>query len=130
MAKRLWNKAAKTTGHPGASLCLFFAPLRETLPNCTGFVRFVKTLVMACQFSIPVSGSVETMLGKARAAVEKNGGTINGDTTSGSFEVSVMGTIRGNYTVTGSQININVTDKPMLVGCGMIENFLKGQMGG
>ncbi len=69
------------------------------------------------------------MLAKARSAVEKNGGTFNGDTTSGSFEVSVMGTIRGNYTVTGSQININVTDKPMLVGCGMIENFLKGQMG-
>jgi hypothetical protein len=84
---------------------------------------------MACQFSIPVSGSVETMLGKARAAVEKNGGTFNGDTASGSFEVSVMGTIRGNYTVTASQIDINITDKPMLVGCGMIENFLKGQMG-
>lgn len=83
---------------------------------------------MACQFSIPVSGSVETMLGKARSAVEKNGGTFNGDTTSGSFEVSVMGTIRGNYTVSASQIDINITDKPMLVGCGMIESFLKSKM--
>jgi hypothetical protein len=85
---------------------------------------------MACQFSIPVSGSVDTMLAKARSAVEQNGGTFNGDTTSGSFEVSVMGTIRGSYTATSSQIDITITDKPMLVGCGMIENFLKSKMEG
>ena len=85
---------------------------------------------MSCKFKIPFSGSLEQSLNKARAAVEGQGGTFTGDETCGSFEVSVMGTIKGSYTVTGNELNIVIDSKPMFVGCGMIEGFLKSKLEG
>jgi len=84
---------------------------------------------MACKFKIPFSGSLQQSLSKARAAVEGQGGTFTGDETSGSFEVSVMGTIKGSYTVMGNELDIFIDSKPMFVGCGMIEGFLKSKLG-
>ena len=48
----------------------------------------------------------------------------------GNFEVSVMGTIQGSYHVMDNELEIDITSKPMFVGCGMIENFLKSKLGG
>lgn len=84
---------------------------------------------MACKFKIPFSGSAQQVLSRARTAVEGQGGTFSGDETSGGFEVSVMGTIKGTYTVMGNELDINIDSKPMFVGCGMIENFLKNKLG-
>lgn len=84
---------------------------------------------MACDFSIPFSGNTETILAKARNAVEKQGGNFSGDANSGDFNVSVFGNkILGNYTISGQTININITDKPFMVPCSAIENFLRGQL--
>lgn len=84
---------------------------------------------MACRFIIPFSGAAQQVLNRARTAVEGQGGTFMGDETSGTFEVSVMGTIKGSYTVAGTDLNISIDSKPMFVGCGMIENFLKSKLG-
>jgi hypothetical protein len=83
---------------------------------------------MACQFSFPVTGDVTSMLARAKSAVEGQGGNFNGDDTSGSFEVSVMGKIEGSYNVSGGQINIDISSKPMFIPCSTIESFLKKQM--
>ena len=84
---------------------------------------------MACDFSIPFSGDAETVLTKARNAVQSQGGTFNGDSNSGDFHVSVFGNkIVGNYTVSEQTLNINITDKPFMVPCSAIENFLAGQL--
>ena len=86
---------------------------------------------MACNFSIPISGSPEQVLNKARSAVQGQGGTFTGDTTNGNFKVTVFGnTIAGTYNVLGENLNIDITDKPFLISCGMIENYLKSQIGG
>ena len=85
---------------------------------------------MACRFKLPFSGSLQQSLEKARTAVEGQGGTFTGDETSGNFEVSVMGTIKGSYTVMGNELDIVIDSKPMFVGCGMIEGFLKSKLGG
>ncbi len=82
-----------------------------------------------CNFSIPFSGSAEEVHNKARAAVEKQGGSFNGDASGGSFSINVFGTISGSYTVSGSQLNIVIEDKPMMIPCGAIENVLKSQIG-
>lgn len=83
-----------------------------------------------CNFSIGFTGSAADMVAKIRSQIEKQGGTFNGDDTSGSFSVKVMGsTIAGSYTISGSEINVTITDKPFFVGCGMIESFLKSQIG-
>jgi hypothetical protein len=84
---------------------------------------------MACKFKIPFSGSAEQVLNRARTAVEGQGGTFSGNETSGSFQVSVMGTIVGAYTVTGNELEISIDSKPMFVTCGMIESFLKSKLG-
>jgi len=83
-----------------------------------------------CNFSISFSGSAEEVYGKARAAVEKQGGSFNGDSTSGNFNINVFGAISGSYTVTGNQLNIIIEDKPMMIPCAAIENVLKSQIGG
>lgn len=84
---------------------------------------------MSCKFKIPFSGSAEQVLNRARTAVEGQGGTFSGNESSGSFQVSVMGTIIGNYTVNGNELEIDIDSKPMFVSCGMIEGFLKSKLG-
>jgi hypothetical protein len=84
---------------------------------------------MSCKFKIPFTGSLEQSLNKARTAVEGQGGTFSGDESSGNFEVSVMGTIKGSYTVLGNELDIVIDSKPLFVSCGMIEGFLKSKIG-
>ena len=84
---------------------------------------------MACKFKIPFSGASEQVLNRARTAVEGQGGTFSGNETNGVFEVSVMGTIKGSYTVMGNELDISIDSKPMFVGCSMIESFLKNKLG-
>jgi len=84
---------------------------------------------MACKFKIPFTGSSEQILNRAQTAVEGQGGTFSGDESYGEFEVSVMGTIKGCYTVMGNELDIDITSKPMFVSCGMIEGFLKSKLG-
>jgi hypothetical protein len=81
-----------------------------------------------CNFSISFSGSAQDVYIKAKNAVEKQGGTFNGDADSGNFNINVFGTISGSYTVSGNQLNIVIEDKPMMIPCGAIENVLKGQI--
>jgi hypothetical protein len=85
---------------------------------------------MACTFKIPFTGNAQHVLNRARTAVEGQGGTFNGSETSGEFQVSVMGTIKGSYTVMGNELEIVIDSKPLFVSCGMIESFLKSKLGG
>ena len=93
-------------------------------------VKALNIFSMACSFKIPFSGSSEQVLSLAKTAVEGQGGTFSGDETGGSFEVSVMGTIKGSYTLLGDELDIVIDSKPMFVSCGMIEGFLKNKIGG
>lgn len=84
-----------------------------------------------CNFSIPFSGDSQQVINKARAAVQGQGGTLSGDDNSGQFQVSVFGsTIAGQYAVVGNELQIQVTDKPFMIPCSIIEGFLSKQLGG
>lgn len=84
---------------------------------------------MSCKFQLPFSVPAESALEKAKSAVESQGGTFNGDTTSGDFELTVFGNhIKGNYTIEGQLLNLEVTDKPFFVPCSMVESFLKKEI--
>ena len=84
---------------------------------------------MSCSFSINFSGSADAALGKAKSAVESQGGKFNGDANSGDFEVNVFGNkVAGTYTVSGNQLSVNITEKPFLLPCSAIEGFLKNQV--
>jgi hypothetical protein len=85
----------------------------------------------ACNFSIPFSGTPENVLGKAKSAVQGQGGTFDGDTNSGNFHVNVFGnTIAGSYTVLGNEMQVVIDSKPFLIPCSTIESFLKSQIAG
>ena len=80
---------------------------------------------MSCKFSVNFSEPAESAVLKAKNAVESQSGKFNGDVNSGEFEVTVFGNnIKGNYTVAGQVLNIDITDKPFFVPCNMIETFL------
>jgi hypothetical protein len=81
-----------------------------------------------CNFSIAFSGSADQVYSKAKAAVEKQSGSFNGDNNSGSFSINVFGAITGSYTISGDQLNIVIEDKPMMIPCSAIENVLKSQI--
>lgn len=82
-----------------------------------------------CNFSIQFSGAAETILAKAKAAVESQNGDFTGDSNSGNFEVSVFANlIKGYYNVSGQNLNLTITDKPFLIPCSTIENFLKSKI--
>jgi hypothetical protein len=84
---------------------------------------------MACNFSIPFSGSPKDILGRAKHAVQHQGGAFRGDESSGIFQVNVMGSaIRGSYTVNGQDLNITIDSKPFLIPCNTIETFLRNQL--
>jgi hypothetical protein len=80
-----------------------------------------------CNFSIAFSGSPEDVFSKAKAAVERQGGSFNGDAGSGNFSINVFGTISGSYMVSGNHLNIAIEDKPMMIPCSAIENVMKNQ---
>lgn len=81
-----------------------------------------------CNFSIPFSGSAEDVIGRARAAVEKQGGVFNGNTAGGSFSLNVFGAISGTFALSGQQLNISIEEKPIMIPCAAIENVLKSQI--
>ncbi|MGZ3844936.1 MAG: hypothetical protein ACXVBJ_01795 [Flavisolibacter sp.] len=81
-----------------------------------------------CNFSIPFSGDPEQVLNRAKAAVEKQGGTFSGDINGGNFSINVFGNISGSFTVSGNQLNIAIEDKPIMIPCAAIENALKNQL--
>lgn len=84
---------------------------------------------MACKFSLTFNESAETAVVKAKAAVESQSGTFNGDTNSGEFDVNVFGNnIKGKYFVSGQSLDIEITDKPFFVPCSMIESYLVKQI--
>jgi hypothetical protein len=78
-----------------------------------------------CNIKIPFTDSVPAAIAKAKAAIESQNGTFNGDENSGEFDVAVFGnTIRGNYSVTGKMLNLVITHKPFFVPCSTIESML------
>jgi hypothetical protein len=82
-----------------------------------------------CNFSIAFTGSPDGVFNKAKAAVEKQGGSFSGNNSGGNFSINVFGTISGSYTISGQTLEISIEDKPMMIPCSAIENVLKSQIG-
>jgi hypothetical protein len=80
-----------------------------------------------CSFTIPFGQDASVLLNKIRSAIEKQGGTFDGDSTSGTFSVKVMGTISGSYTIGGNNLTVTISSKPMFISCGQIESFMRAQ---
>ena len=83
-----------------------------------------------CKFNIPVSGSAEEILAKAKSAIESQGGNFTGDLSAGNFDVSLLSnTIAGSYSVEGQNLQLNIDSKPVFLPCNAIESFLIKKLG-
>ena len=81
---------------------------------------------MACNFSFDLTETAETVVAKAKGAIDKAGGTFTGNEASGDFVLSTFaGKIVGSYTVSPTKFDIVISDKPMFVSCSLIEQELK-----
>ena len=79
-----------------------------------------------CNFSISFTGSAEDLITKAKTAVGNAGGNFSGDASQGTFSISTpAGKISGNYTVSGQNFSVTVSEKPFFVSCEMIETQLR-----
>lgn len=82
-----------------------------------------------CNFSIPFSGNADAIVEKAKAAIQGQQGFFTGDTSSGNFEVTVFAnTIKGQYVISGQNLDLTITNKPFLIPCSTIESFLKSKI--
>jgi hypothetical protein len=96
---------------------------QESLNNCS---TIKKHIMSKCNFSIPFSGNVTDIISTAQSAITGAGGNFTGDANSGAFSLSTfVGEIKGTYSIGGSNLNIDISDKPMFLGCSMIEAELK-----
>lgn len=83
----------------------------------------------ACNFSIPFTGPAQAVLNKAKTTIVNQGGTFEGDESTGAFSVSVFGNfIAGSYNVEGQNLAVVIDSKPFLIPCSTIESFLKGKL--
>lgn len=81
-------------------------------------------------FSVDFPGAAQDIVAKAQGAIEKAGGKFLGDEKKGDFTVPTpAGTVKGVYTITAQKFAIDITDKPMLVPGGMIEEQVRKFLG-
>jgi hypothetical protein len=79
-----------------------------------------------CNFSIQFSTSAEEISTKARNAIIDAGGSFEGNSESGNFDVSTpLGAIRGSYVIEQPVIHVAIGSKPFFVSCALIEKQLR-----
>ena len=84
---------------------------------------------MSCHINISFTGAAASILDKARNAVQGQGGRFEGDLETGSFDVSLMSNrVAGTYVVSGQELQLTITDKPLFIPCNAIESFLKSKL--
>ena len=78
-------------------------------------------------FTVTVAGDVAAAIAKARQQITAQGGTFSDDANAGSvsLKIPVLGTIRGEYAVSGQNLTITITDRPFLAPCGTIEERIR-----
>lgn len=79
-----------------------------------------------CNFRLYIYGEVEDFIKRVKEEIKNAGGMFTGNRNSGSMSISSsVGKIRGYYKISGSDIEIEIIEKPILASCGMIESKIK-----
>ena len=84
-----------------------------------------------CNFSIPITSSVASIISQAESAIIADGGTFTPTENGGAFTVPIpFGEIDGNFNIISGSANVTITDKPWFVSCGKLENQLTAYLNG
>lgn len=83
----------------------------------------------ACTFEVSFTASPDQILSKTKKTIEGQGGTFTGDIEGGNFHLSLMGyTVAGSYKVDNSKLLVLIDEKPMLIPCSAIQQYLEKQL--
>lgn len=83
----------------------------------------------ACEFDLEIKDTPEAFLERANTLAQKMKGSFEGNTQEGKFQIPTpFGGFSGVYSVSGGLAHISVTDKPILMGCGVIADILKSKL--
>lgn len=78
-------------------------------------------------FKISVNGDLNSILNHVKQEASQKGIAFSGDTSGGSF--SGMGIV-GTYSVSGNQVTVNISQKPLIAPCSYIESELRKYFNG
>lgn len=82
-----------------------------------------------CSFDLPFSDTASVLIQKFQSRIQAAGGSFSGNENNGSFTVKTpVGGIEGGYTISDSVLKVEISDKPIFVGCGMIEDFIRKEL--
>ena len=80
-------------------------------------------------FSVDFTGSAQELFVKIATMIHDHGGTITGGPSGGAFTVgSPLGAVAGTFMVSGQTCTITITQRPFLLPCGVIQNFIKSHL--
>jgi len=82
-----------------------------------------------CSFKFNIDSSPSEIIEKVKSKIENEGGSFTGDKNEGNFNLPTpVGAIEGNYTVSDNELKIDITKKPMMLPCSMIESELEKRL--
>ncbi|MGB5894203.1 MAG: hypothetical protein WBG58_08490, partial [Ignavibacteriaceae bacterium] len=82
-----------------------------------------------CSFKFNIDSSPTEIIDKVKTKIEKERGSFTGNENDGNFNLSSpVGAIEGNYSISGNELKIDITKKPMMLPCSMIESELEKRL--
>jgi len=82
-----------------------------------------------CSFNFNIESNPAEIINKVKSKIENEGGSFTGDENEGNFNLPTpVGAIEGNYKVSDNELKIDITKKPMMLPCSMIESELEKRL--
>ncbi len=82
-----------------------------------------------CSFKFNIDSSPAVIINNVKTKIENEGGSFTGDENEGNFNLPTpVGAIEGNYSVINKELKIDITKKPMMLPCSMIESELEKRL--
>ena len=82
-----------------------------------------------CSFNFNIESNPAEIINKVKSKIENEGGSFTGDEKEGNFNLPTpVGAIEGKYTVSENELKIDITKKPMMLPCSMIESELEKRL--
>jgi hypothetical protein len=82
-----------------------------------------------CSFNFNIESNPAEIVNNVKLKVENEGGRFTGDENGGNFNLPTpVGSVEGNYSVIGHELKIDITKKPMMLPCSMIESELEKRL--
>ena len=82
-----------------------------------------------CTFKFNIDSNPVEIINKVKLKIESEGGSFTGDESEGNFNLPTpVGSIEGNYSANDNELKIDITKKPMMLPCSMIESELEKRL--